>query len=370
MSFHHQKYAIAKIIDEVHASHPHLYGEIKKLEEHYKKALTKPMPHYTAAAACLLTSPGFHEAAHRLSADFRITGLGAETYIIDAVNAAPDFLKMQETMLHEKGVMRGRDRYFLGMKVIAPGTLYDRAWWSGDVTVRTVLADAVQDAIPMKNRTLGHIAFNYVCAALLPAGNERDFALNTLSFKQTRAHDAMLETALRYIGDVSQAYSLVPPRDLPVARVEASKSTDMPSAAKVAGPALAPIVLAGPVTPPERAAAKQRPVQLESAFTATKQPADTGSHVLTAAEDIRQLKSDLGFLQKNNGISKREGDLYLWLHTAGKNGERSVGDAAELMKTSQNVVRIMVAKVGQKLEALRAADGLEGQGHQPRTVSP
>lgn len=358
MSFHYRKHAIARTIEEARESHPHLRGDIKKLEEHYNKALVKPMPHYIAAAVRLLTSSDVGEAAHRLSDDFRITGLGAENYIIDAVNAGPDLLKMREDMLHEKGVMRGRDRFFLGTRLIAAGSLYDRAWRAGDVTVRTILADAVQDAIPIKKRTLGHTAFNYVCASLLPAGNERDFAMNTLSLKQPRQHEALLETAIRYIKDVSQTYSLTVPANLPQSATarhlsvlaERSAAPVLPEHKRL-GAALKATAEDISVTPPP----------------ATIEPA---SHVLRDQADINRLKSDLGKLRGREEISKRQADLYFWLHTEGKNGERTIADAAEIMKEPQNVVRIMVVQVSRKLDTLRGGESLDGQGHQPRAIGP
>lgn len=368
MSYHHKAERVARTVKRINTENPHLAGDMALLAHYFLEVLPKPAPAYLAAVGTLLASPDVGTAVKKLSDNLHITHSLAETYMREGINAAPDAIKAREDELHAKGVMRGTERYFIGTRRIAPGSIYDRAWHMADAEKRVMLAEAVQESSPLKNRTLSHAQFNYVAALLIPAGNERDFALNKLSLDHKRYHAPMVEQAVEYIVVTAGRYGFTPPSDLPAKPVKPELSE---SSFPMAAVASAPV----PPAPAQHsrlgAVLKSKAAEMSPPDIVANEPGDTESgHVLRDPAQIKKLKRDLVTLQRHDEVGKREADLYLWLHTEGINGERSVGDAAELMKESQNIVRIMVAKVGHKLEALRGADGLEGHGHQPRAVSP
>lgn len=369
MNFHKREYLVQAVLKRIVAENPELADDIAALQNHYMNTLPKPQPSYLAAMATLLAAPNVREAANQVSSSLQVTHLLAESYMREGINAGPDFLKAREAYLHNKGVIRGRDRYFISTRTIAPDTIYDRAWQMADAAKREILADAVQAHMPIRGKTLDHAAFNYVAALLIPAGQERDFALNKLSLTHKRAHDTMVREAVGYIRDTARERGVYAPSDLPSA-------AHMP---------LAPVPAPLPSPHPHDAAAS--PKRLGAALKAkaaeiivpsdpagAKMDGDASSpessHVLRDRDAIKQLKRDLDVLKTQRVIGEKEARLYLWLHTEGKNGERTVSDAAEVLNKPENVVRIMVAQVGRALNTLRSAEDLQGQGHQSRPVGP
>lgn len=375
MSFHSKQQATLRAYDAFVEANPALVDTAATLKAHYMDGgLEKPSPYFLHAALKLLTEPDYSLAARAMSQELYIHIIQAEKHLIDAVNQGPDFLKRDEEMLHAKGIMRGRKKYFLGVNGIETGGAYDTGWKAMDAAYRPIVADAVQNAISPKDKTISKKVLKYVAVSLMPEDDRKYLELNKLSIQYAKDHTAHLKEASAFIRasakehkiEIPEAmlHGLLAPKAKPHERIESLPPFITKPAISVAAPASEKPLrkdFVGGVPAPEKPAVFHQP-QAEIA-------------------PERALKQKLERLEKRGDITPREHKIYYYLNTEGKNGPRLIADAVDYLRKHEGLdkgeryVRLMITNVDMKLRAMDAANDAgnqpsNGDRHQPRTVRP
>ena len=375
MSFHSKQQAALRVYDAFVEAHPALEVTAAKLKAHYMDGgLEKPSPYFLHGTLKLLTETDFARAAGAMSQELRIHIMQAEKYLIDAVNQGPDFLQRDEEMLHAKGIMRGSKKYFLGVNGIEPSGAYDTGWKAMSPSYRPIAADAVQNAMSTKDKTISKKVLKYVAVSLMPEDDLKYLELNKLSMQYGKDHTAHLKEASIFIRasakehgiDIPEAmlHGLLAPKAKPYERIEALPRFITKPAVAIASPA------------------SEKPLRnnFVKGVTASERPAVFQEPTHEAAPE-QVLKQRLERLEKRGEISRREHKIYYYLNTEGKNGPRLIADAVDYLRKHEGVdkgeryVRLMITNVDMKLRALDAANDASsqpsnGDRHQPRTVRP
>lgn len=375
MSFHSKQQATLRVYDAFVDAHPDLAVTAAKLRAHYMDGgLEKPSPYFLHAALKLLAEPDYPRAASAMSQELRIHIMQAEKHIIDAVNQGPDFLKRDEEALHAKGIMRGSKKYFLGVNGIERGGAYDTGWKAMNPAYRPIIANAVQNSMSPKDKTISKKVLKYVAVSLMPEDGLKYLELNKLSLQYPKDHTAYLKEASVFIRasakehgiEIPEAmlHGLLAPKAKPYERIES----------------LPPFITKPAVTIAVPTAEKPLRKNFVGGVAASEKPAVFQQPQADIAPEL-VLKQKLERLEKRGDITRREHKIYYYLNTEGKNGPRLISDAVDYLRKHEGIdkgeryVRLIITNVDMKLRALDAAnDGgaqpLNGDRHQPRTVRP
>ncbi len=381
MSFHSKQMRALQIVDDIAKSHPSLAETMAALRQHYLAFLEKPAPYLAHAAAQLASAANFQEAAHNMSSALHLHVMHCEKHILDAVNQGPGFLKENEEGLHEKGIVRGADRYFLGTKGngLDKDSVYDTTWRHMDPSLRPLLGEAVQAACA-RPQTLERRTMEYVGVRLLDESRKKTFLLNKLSMKSGKQHDHYLAVSADFIFQTAERKGISLPETLGIASARTLPSMPKTIEASMGAPVVQPSLPAAPVpksfsvppTVPSALSTAQERSRTPSLAPITKKQPAIGD-VLSDPGDIRTLKRQLAILSQRNLITARQENLYAWLHTEGRDGPRTIEDAVQAMKNvTATTAQIMVKDVATKLAKLleETSEASNAHGHQPRTIRP
>lgn len=359
MSFHTKQKIALSLHEQVIAANPALAKTADALKAHFLEGgLERPAPFELYAALLLLTTENFESAARTMSAKLTLHIMQAEKYVLDCVNNGPDFMK-DEDALHEKGIMRGSRRYFLGNKGIHLGGTYDRAWHAVDRIYRPIVAEALQRAIGKTDKA-DHVPRNvmrYAAVLLMPADNRKLFELNKLSLKHSKHHGAFLQSAAQFIERTASDLGInVPEQLLSPARAILSAPVR---------PDFAPSHTA-PKLRTDFVPRKQEPIATPQTIARMDKPMPQSEH---ASVDATSLRRYLSGLVNAGKISQRDANMFNWLYSESPTGAvRTISDVAERMRERKGDIRLKIATINGLLR--KQGLSLNDDGHEPRAVRP